>query len=143
VVGQPIRATGDLDQPPERVYAFLADLRNHWRLSRRFAELEQLDGDRSGGRVRIRGPFGLSRRARTRVLEAEEPREVRGRADVGRGTIGSVRWLVEPHDGGSRVTLAAEVERASLLDRAILALGGRVLLRRGFAEAIEQLGREA
>jgi hypothetical protein len=41
------------------------------------------------------------------------------------------------------VTLTAEVERASLLDRAILALGGRALLRRGFAEAIEKLGREA
>jgi hypothetical protein len=80
VVGQSIRATGDLDQPPQRVYAFLADLRNHWRLSRRFVEFEQLDG-------------------------------------------------------GSRVTLAADVERASLLDRAIL--------RHGFAEAVEQLGREA
>lgn len=143
MVGQSIRATGDLDQPPERVYAFLADLRNHWRLSRRFAELEQLDGDGAGGRVCIRGPFGLSRLARTRVLEVEELRAVRGRADVGRGTVGAVRWLIEPRGSGSRVTLAADVERASLLDRAILALGGRAILRHGFAEAVEQLGREA
>jgi hypothetical protein len=41
------------------------------------------------------------------------------------------------------VTLSATVERASLLDRAILALGGRMLLRRMFAEAVEQLGRAA
>jgi uncharacterized protein YndB with AHSA1/START domain len=143
VVAPPITVTGDLDQPPERVYAFLADLRNHWRLSRRFAELEHVDGDGGGGRVRIHGPLGLSRLARTRVVEVDEPHEVRGRADVGRGTVGTVRWLIEPRDGGSRVTLAAEVDRVSLLDRAILALGGRAILRRGFAEAIEQLGREA
>jgi hypothetical protein len=93
--------------------------------------------------VRIHGPFGLSRLARTRVLSADEPREVRGRADVGRGTVGAVRWLVEPAGDGSRVTLAAEVERASLLDRAILALGGRLILRRGFHEALAQLARVA
>jgi hypothetical protein len=77
------------------------------------------------------------------VLAAEEPRELRGRADVGRGTVGEVRWGIEPHGTGSRVTLSAEVERASRLDRAILALGGRIVLRRGFAEALEQLGRVA
>lgn len=60
---------------------------------------------------------------------------------MGRGTVGTVRWLVESRGAGSRVTLAATVERASLLDRAILALGGRRLLRRGFAEAVDQLGR--
>jgi hypothetical protein len=93
--------------------------------------------------VRLKGPLGLSRTARTRVVEAREPHEVSGRADVGRGTIGLVRWSIEPHGSGSRVTLSATVERASLLDRAILALGGRMLLRRMFAEAVEQLGRAA
>jgi hypothetical protein len=68
---------------------------------------------------------------------------VRGRADVGRGTVGSVRWTIEPSGSGSRVTLSASVERASILDRAILLLGGRLLLRRAFAEAVEQLGRAA
>lgn len=138
-----IAASAQLDQPPERVFAFLSDLRNHWRLSQRFAELEQLDGDEAGGRVRIRGPLGLSRVARTRVLAAEEPRELRGRAEIGRGTAGAVRWTIDPHGDGSRVTLSAVVERARPVDRAILALGGRRYLRRGFAEALEQLGRVA
>jgi hypothetical protein len=77
------------------------------------------------------------------VLSTDEPRELRGRADVGRGTVGAVRWLIEPSGTGSRVTLSAEVERASLLDRAILALGGRLILQHGFHEALEQLGRLA
>lgn len=118
-------------------------MRNHWQLTQRFAELEQLDGDADGGHVRIRGPFGLSRLARTRLLSAEEPREVRGRADVGHGTFGAVRWLIEPAGSGSRVTLSAVVERAGILDRAILALGGRIVLRRGFREALAQLARVA
>ena len=125
------------------MFAFLDDLRNHWQLSQRFAELEQLDGDGEGGRVRVHGPLGLSRTARTRIVESNAPRELRGRADVGRGTVGEVRWVVEPNGTGSRVTLSATVQRASRLDRVILALGGRALLRRGFAEAVAQLGRVA
>jgi uncharacterized protein YndB with AHSA1/START domain len=130
-------------QPPERVFAFLADLRNHWQLSRRFAELEQLDGDRQGGRVRIRGPLGLSRVARTRVEDTIEPSELRGEARVGRSTLGVVRWTIDPDGSGSRVTLAAEVVRASALDRAVLAVGGELLLRRMFTEALDRLGRLA
>jgi uncharacterized protein YndB with AHSA1/START domain len=55
--------------PPERVFDFLADLRNHWRLERRFLELDERGAD--GGRIRSKGPLGLSRRVETRVLEAE------------------------------------------------------------------------
>src|SRR3954452_14361082 len=106
-----IAATAQLDQPPERLFAFLSDLRNHWRLSHRFAELEALDGDEAGGRVRIRGPLGVSRVAPTRALSPDAPRRPGGRAQIGRGTVGAVRWTIEPAGAGSRVTLAAEVER--------------------------------
>ena len=85
----------------------------------------------------------MSRIARTRVLAAEEPRELRGRAEIGRGTIGAVRWTIEPSGDGSRVTLSAVVERARPLDRVILALGGKGFLARGFADALAQLGRVA
>jgi hypothetical protein len=97
----------------------------------------------AGGRVRVRGPLGLSRTARTRVLGAEEPRELRGRAELGRRTAASVRWSIEPRGGGSRVTLSASVDEASALDRVLLACGGAWWLRRMFAEAVEQLGRVA
>jgi hypothetical protein len=125
------------------VFAFLADLRNHWRLSRRFAELDALDDDVAGGRVRVRGPLGASRLARTRVLEAEAPRRLAGRAEIGRGTVGLVRWQIEPAGGGSHVTLSAEVERAAPVDRALLALGGAWWLRRIFDDALARLGEVA
>ena len=93
--------------------------------------------------MRIRGPLGVSRVARTRVLSAKEPRELRGRAELHGGTVGAVGWTIEPEGEGSRVTLSAVVEHAAPFDRAVLALGGRRWLRRGFAEALAQLGRVA
>lgn len=132
-----------MSKSPERVFAFLADLHNHWRLSQRFSELDALDEDAAGGRVRIRGPLGLSRVARTRVLAVVEPRSLAGRADVGRETVGAVQWEIAPAEGGSRVTLSARVESASPLDRAILALGGSWWLERIFRDALARLGEVA
>jgi hypothetical protein len=54
-----------------------------------------------------------------------------------------VRWTIEPDGDGSLVTLSATVDRATALDRAVLALGGRRWLRRGFRAALAQLGRVA
>ena len=51
--------------PLERVFDFLADLRNHWRLERRFLELDELGED--GGTIRLKGPLGLSRTVQTSV----------------------------------------------------------------------------
>jgi hypothetical protein len=135
-----LRAEARIDRSPERLFAFLADLRNHWKLSRRFAELEVIDMDAAGGRVRIRGPLGLSRVARTRVVSSEEPRRLLGRAEIGRGTVGCVRWEIDPAADGSVVTLSAMVERAAPLDRALLGLGGAWWLRRILREAVHRLG---
>jgi uncharacterized protein YndB with AHSA1/START domain len=137
-----IAANRVISASPERVFEFLSDLRNHWRLDAHFVELEDVDPDGDGGRVRLRGLFGLSRTARTRVEEAVASSRLRGRADIGRGTVGRVAWDIEPADGGSRVALSAVIERAGLLDRAILALGGRRYLRQIFARTLENLGRE-
>ena len=69
-----LRAVRVLAASPHRVFEFLADLRNHWLLQDRFVELAGLDTDEgdgpNGGRVRMRGPLGISREARTRVLAA-------------------------------------------------------------------------
>jgi uncharacterized protein YndB with AHSA1/START domain len=138
-----VRAARDLEQSPERVFAFLDDLRNHWRLSRRFVEVERVDRDAEGARVRIRGPLGLSRHAHTRIDEAESPRLLHGRAEVGRGTVGLIRWTIESRGAGCRVTLEAEVVRASPVDRAVLALGGRRWLGRGLREAVDRLAELA
>lgn len=124
--------------PPERVFEFLSDLRNHWRLEKgAFLELEDV-GER-GGVIRLRGPLGLSRRVRTEVLEAVEPSRLSGRAELGGGTVGLVAWTIEPEGGGSHVRLAAEVAEASLPDRLVLTLGGNAWLRRLFERALANL----
>jgi hypothetical protein len=42
---RPIATSVVIPQAPEAAFAFLADLRNHWRLERRFVALEDLEGD--------------------------------------------------------------------------------------------------
>jgi carbon monoxide dehydrogenase subunit G len=141
-----IRATRVVPQSPERVFEFLSDLRNHWRLESSFVELEALHDDALGGRVRMKGPLGLGRTASTRVLVAEAPRtgtaSLRGRAEIGASTVGLVRWDVVTTGGGSAVSLAATVERAGLVDRIVLALGGRAWLRALFERALANLETE-
>ncbi len=132
-----ISAERRISAPPERVFEFLADLRNHWRLERAFLEVEE--ADERVGVIRLRGPLGLSRRAHTRVLEAEPPSLVAGRADLRGGTTGLIAWRIEPDGDGSRVALSAEVIDPWLPDRILLALGGRAWLGRLFERALANL----
>ena len=92
------------------------------------------------GRVRVKGPLGLSRVARTEVVGAERPRELRGRAELGRSTRGAVRWDIAPVPDGSQVSFSAHVEQASLLDRLVLFAGGRWWLGRIVRAAVGRLG---
>ena len=134
---------------PAQVFDFLADLRNHWLLEDRFVELAGLDDEGSsplGGWVRLTGPLGIRREARTRVLSAHPPAagvpgRLAGRADIGARTTGRVSWeIVARADGGSLVTLAAVAERTSLLDRMLIACG-RWWLQRTFDHALANLDR--
>jgi hypothetical protein len=134
-----ISAERRIPHEPERVFAFLGDLRNHWRLEERFLELENVGPD--GGVIRLTGPFGLSRKARTRVLKAERPTRVAGRADLRGGTVGLVSWEIRPDGSGSHIRLSAEVPQAWWPDRIFLAFGGRAWLRALFERALENLER--
>ena len=94
-----------------------------------------------GGRVRVKGPLGLSRVARTSVVRAERPRLLTGTADIGRRTHGAVRWEIAPLvPDSSHVRFVAQVERASALDRVVLALGGRWWLKRIVVRAVRRMG---
>jgi hypothetical protein len=123
------------------VFAFLSDMRNHWKLEHRFLEVDSVDADTRGGRVRMVGPFGIGRVADTRVVEAREPSLVLGSADLGR-TRAAVRWDIRPADGASQVTLSATIERLSPGDRLLLLLGGRRWLQLVFASALSRLEDE-
>lgn len=136
-----LRAEAVVRAPREAVFAFLADLENHWRLAQPFVQVLELsgpEGARDGGRVRIRGPLGVGRVARTRVEEVSAPERLRGRADVG-ATAAAVCWTLEPAGAHTHVTLAAEVVRATALDRMLLAAGGGWWLRRRFAATLARL----
>ena len=128
-----IEATRVVPHPPAEVFDFLADLRNHWQLDPAFAVRD--------GCIRVRGPLGMWREARTEVVSLEPPRRLRGQATIGGATAASVTWDVARDGRGSIVRLAAEVHRASPLDRALLALGGRWWLRRRFARVLAALDR--
>jgi hypothetical protein len=135
-----IAAERAITHPPEHVFEFLSDLRNHWRLERRFLELDEMARD--GGTIRLTGPFRISRKARTRVLESTAPSHLAGRADLRGGTVGLVRWEVRDAPGGSLVRLTAEVPEAWWPDRMFLALGGRRWFRGLFERALTNLEGE-
>ena len=138
-----IEAAAVVPAPPEDVFAFLADLGNHWIVADPLVEVVDLHGpDRGpadGGRVRLRGPLGLRRTVTTRVVAARPPRLLIGTAEIGDGTRARVSWALAEHRGATRVRLAAGVERVTRLDRALLALGGRRWLRMRFERTLDAL----
>ncbi len=133
----PIVARATVAAPREALYAQLADLRAHWGLAGPWIAPLELRED--GGVVRLRGPLGVSRTARTRLLEAVPPERLAGEAVVGR-TRAEISWTFAAADGGTAVTLRADVTGATPLDRLLLALGGRLWLRRRFAATLARLG---
>jgi uncharacterized protein YndB with AHSA1/START domain len=137
-----IEATALVPAAPEDVFEFLSDLANHWRLVDRLVEVVSVEGDPPNRAVvRLRGPMGLRRTVRTRVTAARAPRLLIGVAEMGEAgeTRALISWTLGGRLGQTRVRLAAEVEQATALDRALLALGGRVWLRRRFAFGLERL----
>jgi Polyketide cyclase / dehydrase and lipid transport len=149
-VAASIEAVGEVPAARDEVFAFLAALPNHWALANRWIEVVSLDEPRlgvggaapEGGVVRIRGPLGLRRTARTRVLRADPPRRLSGRAELPGGTAATVTWSLEEANPGTRVRLAAEVEESSALDSLLLAAGERAWMRRHFATVLETLATQ-
>jgi carbon monoxide dehydrogenase subunit G len=134
-----IEATALVPASPDDVFDFLSDLENHWRLTGRRVEVLGLNGDRDGGSVRIRGPLGLHRTARTKVTASRSPRLILGVAELPGGTRARVSWTLAPHARETRVALVAEVEKAAPLDRLMLAVGGRRWMAQVFERALERL----
>jgi uncharacterized protein YndB with AHSA1/START domain len=138
-------AERDVAAPAAALFAYLADLDQHWQLADRSIEVVSLErspaGPARGGVVRMRGPLGFGRVARTRVVEADPPTRLAGSAEVGSGTVARVSWTLRPVGNRTRVRLEATVERASPLDRVLLVLGGSRWLERRFAMILQTLER--
>ena len=140
-----ISASALVPATPEEVFEFLCDLENHWLLADRFVEVLTLDrsqnGVAGGGTVKVRGPLGLGRTATTRVVDIERPTSMTGTAELSGGTTAVVRWVLTRDDGATRVELAADLEKTRLLDRILLAAGGRRWIRHRFSSILETLAR--
>jgi uncharacterized protein YndB with AHSA1/START domain len=131
---------------PRAVFTFLADLENHWLLTDRFVEVLRLERPGEGrpahgGTVRMRGPLGLGRTARTRVVEMHPDTSLAGIASLGNGTEALVSWTLAPRSGGTRVRLEAMVNGLGRLESVLLAAGGRRWLEQRFASILETLAR--
>ena len=142
-----IVATRHVPARIEAVFGYLSRLENHWRLADRWIDVLELrsppggpkDAPADRGRVRIRGPLGIGRTARTLVIGAEPPLGMHGSAEVGAGTRAHVSWSFADRDGATEVSLSSVVERTSAFDRLLLALGGRAWLRRRFRSVLANL----
>ena len=137
-----IEAAATVPARASDVFAFLADLANHCLVADRLIEVVMLEGPpgaRTGGIVRLRGPIGVRRTARLRVLTAEAPRYINGAAEIGERTVATVRWLLDRRGADTSVSLSAWVERAGLLDSVLLAVGARRWLSRRFEDTLNRL----
>jgi hypothetical protein len=138
-------AEREIAAPAGTLFAYLADLEQHWQLADRFIEVVSLErpppgGPARGGVVRMCGPLGLRRTARTQVADVHAPTRLSGTAQVG-ATVATVSWWLEPLGERTRVRLEATVVRASPLDRVLLALGGGRWLARRFRAILATLER--
>jgi uncharacterized protein YndB with AHSA1/START domain len=140
-----VHAEREVGAPPDVVFAFLADLENHWELAANWVQVRALDrvdhGPARGARVRLHGPLGLRRTARTRLLELDAPARVAGTAELGESTRALVAWDLEPRDGGGRtlVRVGTEVQRLGPVDRVLWTLVGRRVMARRFPSVLERL----
>jgi uncharacterized protein YndB with AHSA1/START domain len=132
-----IEASRVVSASPEAVFAFLSDLDNHWELTGRWVEAVALAG--SNGSVRIHGPLGLRRTAKTTVVDASPSHLIHGTAELSGGTLARIAWELNEDAGGTAVRLSAEIERAAPGDRLLLALGGRAWMEHRFAAILERL----
>ncbi|HEX8742192.1 MAG TPA: SRPBCC family protein [Thermoleophilaceae bacterium] len=139
-----VRATGQVGAPADRVFGFLADLDRHRALTDGGIQILDLDGPagaRTGGTVELRGPAGLTRRARTHVEGADDHgRRLWGRAVTEHGTEAELEWSLAPRRHGTAVTVQMRVRPRHWPDRLLLRLGGRRWLVRRLAAAIGRLG---
>ena len=141
-----VNASVRVAAPRQVLFERLALLENHWALANRWVEVVSLNGGSGtpadGGVVKLHGPLGLSRTARTTVDRVEAPSLISGTAEVGPRTTGKVSWALVGDGDETLVTLRGELVDAAAFDRAIWALGGRLWMERRLRVTLERLRAE-
>jgi hypothetical protein len=128
-----------IEVPAETVYDFLSQLPNHQKMGGHRFRLDAVAPDRLGARIVIRGPLGIHRTVHTTITYLHPARGVGGTATVGRRTVAHVHWTIHPAGEQSHVTLTATMVRTGMLDRLLLATGGRTWLTNSFHRVLTLL----
>jgi hypothetical protein len=123
----------------QTVYDFLSQLPNHQKMGGHRFRLDAVAPDRLGARIVICGPLGIHRTVQTTITCLHPARGVGGTATVGRRTVAHVHWTIHPAGERSHVTLTATIVRIGMLDRLLLAAGGRTWLTRSFHRVLTLL----
>src|SRR3712207_267595 len=127
--------------PSAAIFSFLTDLENQFLLAHDHTRSLVLDGPpgaRHSATLRIRGPLGLPRSARARIVATAEPSHVITSVALGR-TVVRFRWTLSPLPASTGVELTAEVPAIGLIDRALFAAGGRRTVERRLHTALATL----
>jgi hypothetical protein len=121
------------------VYDFIERLENHFRLNDEYLRVEALRPDGRGATIRIRAPGGLRRTAWTEVTTALAPRRFGGTVTASTRTRAGAWWTIDPSAEGTRVALNAEIFPRGIVDRVLLALGGRWWIERRCRRVVARL----
>ncbi|GAB2840933.1 hypothetical protein GCM10027176_50960 [Actinoallomurus bryophytorum] len=128
-----------IEFPAETVYDFLSQLANHQRMGGHRFRLNTVAPDRLGATIVIRGPLGIHRTVQTTITCLRPARGVGGTATIGRQTVAHVHWTIHAAGDRSHVTLTATIVRTGMVDRLLLAAGGRRWLARSFHRVLTLL----
>lgn len=144
---RPIVARRQISARSAEVVRFLDDLENHARLAPGSVEVLSLERGNDAAAhavVRLRGPLGIRRTARTELLPISRgSRSIHGRASIGSRTSATIVWTITACGrGNSDVTLYARVEHAAPFDRLLLRVGAARWLSGHFATALAHLSDE-
>ncbi len=139
-----VRVTRPVAAGAEALSAYLANLDNHWDLCGDLVEIRALGGPREAriaADLLLKGPLGIRRAARTRLLGASE-RKVWGRAQLHDGTQARITWRFAPRRGTTEVSLELDLRDARLFDRWLFALA-RPWIATQLTRALGRLGEIA
>ena len=141
-----VAASADVDAPPQKVYAILADYQNeHPQIlpDRHFSDFTVERGGKGAGTL-IRFQMHVLGQSRTIRAEVSEPEPGRVLAETDLDTGAVTRFTVEPTDGGqaASVTIVTEWNRSGIMGF-VERLTAPPLLRRIYDEELRNLAKRA